>query len=47
MLDPQQLEVEHPKEPDGYTLVNRNGGRFEIQHSLDREDSTVESTSNV
>lgn len=46
MLDPQQLEVEHPKEPDGYTLVNRAGGRFEIQLAGDR-DTTDIATSNV
>ena len=39
--DPQQLEVEHPKEPDGYRLVNR----FSVK--VNDENENLEQSSQV
>lgn len=40
--DPQQLEVEHPQEPDGYRIVHRLNGKFkyEPESDTDIEEST-------
>ncbi|XP_060599936.1 chloride channel protein 2-like isoform X2 [Ruditapes philippinarum] len=39
--DPQQLEVEHPKEPDGYRLVNRFSAKINDENENMEESSQV------
>lgn len=47
MLDPQHLQIEHPDEPDGYTLVNRFGGKFEIKQTTSDQKTHTEADSVV
>ncbi|XP_052225783.1 chloride channel protein 2-like isoform X2 [Dreissena polymorpha] len=35
--DPQQLEVEHPQEPDGFRIVHRSNGKFKYEPESDTD----------
>ncbi|XP_052225774.1 chloride channel protein-like isoform X1 [Dreissena polymorpha] len=42
--DPQQLEVEHPQEPDGYRIVHRSNGKFKYEPESDTDSEDTDTS---